>query len=364
MPSSVLSSVSTTDLRYAEKFSAPHTLDKTKLRRLIAMRSESHDVSDDAFEQAVSEHFHGNNNNNNSNTNAVYQAHSGALLAEQAEYGGAQDNYIGTTPPRASPPRASPPRASPPRASPPRANTPRASPPRMSTPRASPAPSVHRAYTHSPHYSRASSRAGSRAQSRAASVVDSHDPAYAGMAQAVEAAQMASLRQEREMAERRFYFNELESLRSSGVQVGEFSMDNPAHDLEFRLNHTQRLESEKESQESAEQFFKIGLRLLELGNRKVLKGVLPLQNFSRDTIKDIDRFRPVLRRIAKTYMGSAVGAGEDENPIQQLGKMLVMHMASFCLTKYLRGTEEPAVAAAASAGPPPATSRRPVLAPP
>lgn len=187
---------------------------------------------------------------------------------------------------------------------------------------------------------------------------------YAGNTQAVEAARLASLRQEREMAERRFYFNELESLRSSGVQVGEFSMDNPAHDLEFRLNHTQRLESEKENHESAEQFFKIGLRLLELGNRKVLKGVLPLQNFSRDTIKDMDRFRPVLRRVAKKYMGSAAGIAEDENPIQQLGKMLIMHMASFCLTKYLRGTEEPAVAAAASAGPPAASSRRPVLAPP
>ena len=157
----------------------------------------------------------------------------------------------------------------------------------------------------------------------------------------INAAQMMQLRQERETAERRFFYNELESLKQSGVQVGDFSMENDAHDLEFRLAHTRRLEQEKENHDTCEQFFKMGLRMVELGNRKVLKGVLPLQNFSRDTIRDIERFRPVLRRVAKKYMGGAFGVSEEEEPMKQLGKLLLMHMASFCLSKYLRGSEEP-----------------------
>mgnify|MGYP001346605572 CR=1 FL=1 len=85
-----------------------------------------------------------------------------------------------------------------------------------------------------------------------------------------------------------------------------------------------------------------------------------------DAIRDGRLCRPFFYHQRQTSLGAGgvAGIAEDENPIQQLGKMLVMHMASFCLTKYLRGTEEPAVAAAASTGPPAATSRRPVLAPP
>ncbi len=179
----------------------------------------------------------------------------------------------------------------------------------------------------------------------------------------VNAQQMMQLRVEREKAERRFFYNELESLKQSGVQVGDFSMDNDAHDLEFRLAHTRRLEQEKENHDTCEQFFKMGLRMVELGNRKVLKGVLPLQNFSRDTIRDIERFRPALRRVAKKYMGGSFGVGEDEEPLRQLGKLLLMHTASFCLSKYLRGSEEP-VAASTSIGPPSTGSKRTVLAPP
>ena len=158
----------------------------------------------------------------------------------------------------------------------------------------------------------------------------------------------------------------MEALKQSGVQVGEFSLESSAHDLEFRYNHSKRLETEKESHESAEQFFKIGLKVLELGNRKFLKGVLPLNNFSRDTIRDMERFRPALHRIATKYMCGAPGGTQEEEPLRQLGRLMLIHVASFCLSKYLhRADEQPAVSAEHPVGPPSTTGRRrPVLSDP
>ena len=178
--------------------------------------------------------------------------------------------------------------------------------------------------------------------------------------------QQTAVREERNKAEARFYYNELESLRSKGVEVGEYSAADPVQDLEFRLVHTKQVEAEKQQNESVEDLFKLSLKLVELGNRRMLGNVLPLQGYSRSTEKEMAKFRPALHRIASLYMsptGGLGGNGPPENPIMQLGRLMLVHTLSFCITKMLRGGgDEPSSASAAPVGP--STSRRPVLAGP
>ena len=329
MPGSQLSDVSTTDLQYAEKFSAPHSLDKQALRRLMEKRAQTAGSSGNGFEEAVRDAF--------------------------------RHTDLPPTLPLSAPPRVVSPRVEGP------ADWSRAGS-RAGSRNGSRAPSPVRSRpasrAPSPPRSTPASRVPSPPRSRPASRVPSRAPSRA-LSDEMGVQQLAEMRAAREHAERRFFYNELEALKQSGVQVGEFSLDSSAHDLEFRFNHSKRLESEKESQESAEQFFKISLKVLELGNRKFLKGVLPLNNFSRDTIRDIDRFRPALHRIATKYMCGPPAGSQEEEPLRQLGRLMLIHVASFCLSKYLHRSDEPAVAAERPVGPPSATGRRrPVLSGP